>query len=187
MSLLGENTDEKIFSHFLAYPDEIFYGAQVAELLDISAGAVHSALNNFHSLGLLEREEKGKTVLYSLNEKSPIVRPYKIIYSIKLILPLIKKLAPYAREVFLFGSSARGQYISESDIDLALICDSENEEKIEGIVAHHNIKRRIQLQLMSVVEFAKLEANDPDFYLEITRGINLFNRNQDEPQLQEMS
>lgn len=188
MSVFCQNHKSKVLDCFLDYPDRGLFGLELARLLRMSSASVHGALTELYHQSILKREAKGKTIIYTLNEQAAIVRSLKIIRTIELLTSLVRKLSLYAEEMYLMGSSARGEYGSQSDIDLAVIVKTDLDgEKVEEIVSRHETPRRIQLIVFRSLEWESLEMKDPIFYAQVTQGINIFNRQTDEFKFQEMS
>ena len=74
----------------------------------------------------------GKMLFYSFNLSDPLSRTFKIFVSVSILRPLIKKLQEYSSEIVLYGSCARGEDASGSDVDLLLIW--EEKEKVLRII-----------------------------------------------------
>jgi predicted nucleotidyltransferase len=183
-----QNTIRLTLGYFLDYPDRGSYGKELSRNLNLSVGAVHAALTKLHQEGILKREQKGKTLLYFLNEQAAVSRSLKITRTLQNLLGLVKELAPYAREIYLFGSSAAGEYVSGSDIDLAVVTlSADGSQKIEKIVSEYATRRKIQLILFTTLEWEVMEMKDPVFYRRITGGINIYNQQTDELKFQEVS
>lgn len=175
----SKNPAEKILSHFLDCPESGFYGRELSVKLKISAGSVHGTLNKMYRASILRREKKGKTVVYFLNENNPTLKGLKIIHSIETVLPLTTKLAPFVQKIYLFGSSASGEYVADSDTDLLIVCLASDKKKVGQLVDGFSAKRPIQLILKTASEWLATEEKDPDFFEQVTAGINLFNQNED--------
>lgn len=173
----------KILVFFLNHPEQRFYGEELSRMLNMSAGYVHSGLMKLLRDGILTQTSEGKTILYALNESAPCLRSLKITQSIRIVCSIVKSIGPLVREIYLFGSSARGKYLSTSDIDLAIICDQEEKERVRSIIDASTIDRKLQAHIMTSGEFLQLREKDPAFYEEIIRGINMLNRPEDEPEL----
>lgn len=188
LKFYGQSPLALLLGYFLDYPDQSFYGGELSRKLRISAGAVHGVLTKLYKAGILKREQKGKTLLYSFNEQTPVARLLKISRTLHVLTGLVKELSPYVREIYLFGSSATGEYVSESDVDIAVIAPTAADfQKIEEVVGKYSVGRKIQLLLFTSLEWEALEANDPVFYQKVTKGINLYNQKIDEFKFQEVS
>lgn len=176
----SKNPAEKILSHFLDYSEKGFYGEELSGKLKISAGASHETLVGLFKKRILRKERKGKTILYFLNEKNPVLKALKIVHSIEISMPLVEKLCPLAQKIYLFGSSASGEYISDSDIDLLVVCLEKDKKEIEKIVGNFFSRRPIQLVSKTASEWLEAEEKDTVFFRQVVSGINLFNRQDNE-------
>lgn len=103
-------------------------GRQIANLANINHQSAHDALNNLESLKLIKRVVGGKSHIFTLNRKNHLVN--------ELIIPIFNSEINYREEVFnliknafknlettviLFGSVARKEETSSSDLDICII------------------------------------------------------------------
>jgi len=98
----------------------------------------------------------------------------KVLDSVMKLHPLVKKIESLAEKIILFGSCARGENIEDSDIDLMII--SHNKDEIKDKLYQFK-KLLLKPIIKTPIEFEDLEKKDSTFYLEITRGIVLFEKN----------
>ncbi|MBI2119451.1 MAG: nucleotidyltransferase domain-containing protein [Elusimicrobia bacterium] len=145
------------------------------------------AVKNLEALGLLQRQGSGKTQLIRLNFKNYIVK--------NLLLPLLrqereflKKLKQEITETFkkdalaitLFGSAARDQDILGSDIDLLLIIQGPNKNKIltHAMTYSSTFVHRYGIRLSSIVMTVRqvkdrVKRSDPLMKNILSEGIDL--------------
>jgi predicted nucleotidyltransferase len=105
-------------------------GRQVARLAQVNHQACATALRRLEETGVVERQGSGQTQLFRLNREQAVVRD--------LILPLLTReravfqgllrrlgrlVAGRCARAMVFGSVARGEEGSESDLDLLLIAE----------------------------------------------------------------
>jgi predicted nucleotidyltransferase len=129
-------------------------------------------------------------LFYSFNSRDPIFKTFKIIVSIALIRPLIKKLKDVASEIVLYGSCARGEDTSRSDMDLFVVSE-EKEEVLEIIDSFRFIKGfehlKIEPAVLSPLELLKSEKDDKEFLSLVREGIVLWDEMTDEAGIPRMS
>jgi predicted nucleotidyltransferase len=136
-------------------------------------------LNNLAVQGLLMRRQVGKMLFYSFNQSDPIFKPFKIFISIALLRPLIDELRSVASEVVLYGSCARGEDTSKSDIDLFVV--SEEKEEAQRLIGGNRFLKgfdhlKIESVILSAVELLKGEKNDKEFLSLVREGIVLWDK-----------
>jgi predicted nucleotidyltransferase/biotin operon repressor len=175
-----KSSEQRVLSLFAVNPDQAFYGRQISRKLKISLGAAHKALSLLEKNGILVSQNIGKTKLYRLKDFNPIINAFKILNTLIILDPLTQALKESSRRVILFGSYATGTFTSESDLDLFVV--SEEKEKVENDI--NNLKRKTNLDIrpviMRLVEWIKLENEDPEFFNEVNCGITLWEKPTDE-------
>jgi len=170
-SLVATNT-QKILDFLVKRSGQEFLAGQIQKGLKISKGGVSLSLRELVKEALIRREKKGKLFLYSVDPAQPIVKQLKVLKNIELLSPLVRKVKEWSRRVTLFGSSARGEDGSQSDIDLFILTN--NPEEAEGVLRKHKLSRKLQLIIRTPVSFAEMEEKEPVFFEEISRGITLW-------------
>lgn len=164
-------TEQKIL-RFLAYQfGESFFDKEIAQKTKLSRGATNLALRNLTKKGLILKEKKGRMNFYKVDIYNPIIKQFKVLEKIISLYPLVQKLQRFSLKIILFGSSARGEDIPDSDIDLFVLTrEEESAKKIIGQFKKAKIKSIIKNQN----NWAELEKKDKLFSEEIKRGIILY-------------
>jgi predicted nucleotidyltransferase len=175
-----KSSEQKILNLFAMNPDQSFYGRQISRRLNISLGATHGALLLLEKNGVLVSQNIGKTKLYRLETSNPIINVLKIFNALLILEPLTLALKKNSRRMILYGSYSTGTFTSESDIDLFIV--SEEKEKIESSIDRFERKTNLAIRPISksLVEWIKLEQDDPEFFNEVNRGITLWEKPIDE-------
>ena len=181
---------QKVLSFLAKFSDQEFHEREIARKVGISYGSANSVLNELFSDGILGRRQKGKMLFYSFNPGDPIFRQFKILVSIAMLRPLIKKLKALASRIILYGSCASGEDTSRSDMDLFIV--SEEREKAMQIISHHRFMKgleyiKIEPVIFSPLELLKSEKKDREFLSLIREGIVLWDEMTDEAGIQGVS
>jgi predicted nucleotidyltransferase len=139
-------------------------------------------LNDLAVQGLLMRRQAGKMLFYSFNQSDSIFKLFKIFISIALLRPLIDKMRSIASEVVLYGSCARGEDASKSDVDLFII--SEDKEEALRLIRNYKFLKgfehlKIEPVIFSPVELLKSEKDDREFLSLVRKGIVLWDKTKD--------
>ena len=181
---------QKVLSFLAKFSDQEYHEREIARKVGISYGSANRILNDLAVQGLLMRRRVGKMFFYSFNRSDPIFKPFKTFISIALLRPLIDKLRSVASEVVLYGSCARGEDASKSDVDLFIISE-DKEEALRLIRGHRFLKGfdplKIESVILSAVELLKSEKDDKGFLSLVREGIVLWDKTEDEAEIQGLS
>jgi predicted nucleotidyltransferase len=168
---------QRVMSFLAKYSDREFYEREIARQTGISFGSANKALNDLFSAGILIRQRKGRMAFYRFNPDEPLLGPYKILVSIAMLRPLVAKLKPWTSRLVLFGSCARGEDTSESDIDLFIIANKPN-QAAQIVRAFHFSRgfREISIKpvILSTRDLLRSEKTEPEFQSLVNEGIVLW-------------
>lgn len=118
---------------FLFFNKNETYLREISSKLKISPSAVKRELENLETIGLIKKEKKKIT----LNKKNSIAEDLKDIFikTDSIVYPIKESLENINADfILIFGSYARGDSSSESDIDLLVIGN------IKSFDLHNKIK-----------------------------------------------
>jgi len=146
----------------------------IARSLDLAVSSVHSILKTFEQTGLVKTRTIGKSIVYEIDKQNPIFKTFRTFDNISNILPMIEKLKPVSRKIILFGSCSKGEDTINSDIDLFVLTDDGNKDKINNIIEDAEYERQVNPVIVDTVEVLQLEKDDKTFYNEINKGIILW-------------
>ena len=163
---------QKVLKFLTQNPNQSLMTSEVIKSTKISKAGANIALRELVKVGFVKRSTKGKTHLYQVDFRDPLIKQFKIIGSIAKLYPLIKKLKNSSQQIVLFGSASRGENLEDSDIDLFILTRAE--EDARKTIKKFNHHKKIKATLKNSSSFAKLEREDPTFYQEIQRGIILW-------------
>jgi predicted nucleotidyltransferase len=153
-------------------PNTEFYVREVSRAVNGSLGGCYEALKGLYNTGLLNRRKSGRNVYYSVNDRNPAVKYFKIFVNIYELYNLVQLLQDKSTKIVLFGSCALGEDTMESDIDILII--AEEREKVRGILKSVSLSRDIAAIVLSPTDFMKAKEKDKAFYSEVTKGIILW-------------
>jgi predicted nucleotidyltransferase len=180
----------KVVSFLAKFCDQEFYEREIARRTGISFGSANRVLNELFADGILVRRRAGKMWFYSFNRGDPIAGIFKIFVSISLLRPLIKDLQKFASEIMFYGSCARGEDTSSSDVDLFIV--SAEKEKVLRVIENYKFKKgfetiKIEPVILSALELLKSEKTDKEFLSLVKEGIVLWDEMKHEAGVQELS
>ncbi len=159
---------------FISTKDGELYQYQIAKEANVSVGSVNSMLKTFDMMGLVNKSKKGRMLFYRRNDRSPLLRQFKVFMSINNLMPAIEKIAPLVKRIVLFGSCAEGRNGEKSDVDLFVL--SRRREEVRRALDDYPA---IQAIILSSVEYAELQQKDKPLYDRMLRGIELYGEGDD--------
>lgn len=162
----------KIINLLADYPNQQFFGKEIAQKAKISLGGAHNSLKELLKEKMILMEQKGNMKLFQINLHNPLVKQLRAASAIENLSKLIEKIKEYSKEIILFGSAARGEQSAESDIDLFVL--SNTPEEIKKILEKERKKLPISAVIKTPNEWSEMEIKEPEFYLEIKKGIKLY-------------
>lgn len=118
-------------------------GREVHRLIrgDVSLGATQQALANLARLGLVDVRAAGRAQLHTFNREHVLAEPLLAMVGAGSTLEgwlasVIQGWSPTPTAAWLFGSAARGDGTSASDIDIVLVGDADGawDEDIAALV-----------------------------------------------------
>ncbi|MCD6547590.1 MAG: nucleotidyltransferase domain-containing protein [Nanoarchaeota archaeon] len=166
----------KVIKMFLDNPSSKFSEKEIVQKTKVSRLTVRRWLSQLEKSGFIVSQILGRVRYYSLNIDSYEVRQFKVYYNSTsdIIMDLINKLRnTRTTKMILFGSFARGDDRTDSDIDV-LIVTSEPKEKIWKIGEQLSKKynKKLSLIVKSPEEYVLLAKKDNTLYRKaISEGI----------------
>ena len=106
--------------------DQSFYVRQIAREVHASVGAVQRELETLARIGLIVRKPVGSLVFYQVNQLNPVFSEMralvgKTVGAFSILRSALEPLSERIAVAFVFGSVARQEETSASDIDLMII------------------------------------------------------------------
>ena len=174
MISLRSKVTQAVLGYFVLHEGAELYGNEMARRLSLDQGNLDRKLKELEKERILKSDVRGKERYYSLNLAFPLLKEYKKIvlktvgleHLLKGALQTLKGL----KRAFIFGSYAKDQMDSASDIDLLAVGDHntlELQKKISEI--QKSIGREINAIQLSPAEYEKKRKKDP-FLKSILQG-----------------
>jgi len=160
--------------------DQAFYLRQLARMTGAGHGAVQRELKQLTEMGLILRSTQGNQVLYRANRRSPIFPEVKSLMTKTVglhdtIRSALTRISGKIQIAFVFGSFARGEERSDSDVDLMIVGKVSFGEAVAALApAQKALGREINPSLFSAGEFRAKLAADNHFLNSVMRGKKLF-------------
>ena len=165
IKLIGNEKIMKILSFFFRNPTNEFSQSELLKKLKISKATLIKWLKLLINEEFIFVKKIGPTNLYRLNNEKSIVKHLKVLFTISELEPLKKIALDHNVELYIYGSSARGENVETSDIDLLAIGNADKSIMLKDISSFsERIKKEIKTQVFSKQEWAMIARKDPPFY-----------------------
>ena len=173
--IFGSRIRAKVLGWLFTHPDESFFVRQIAFILKEDPTNVSREMAKLEELGILRSKRNGNLKHFQTNQECPFFEELKGLVSktpgvVGRIRDALDKVAGIELS-FIYGSYAKGEEKSDSDVDLLIIGDVDmnlldsSPEKLEKMLG-----REINYVLYSMKEFkSKRKARD-GFLLEVLCG-----------------
>jgi predicted nucleotidyltransferase len=179
-SLLFSEYRKRILSLLLLNPQASYHVRELARLTNTAAGTLHKELSKLTAGGILQSKKVGNQVHYSANMQCQIFNELASILrkTSGLVDVLAEALSSAQHQIsvaFVFGSVARGEQQTNSDVDVMLIGTLSFGDAVQCL---HNtettLQRAINPAVYTIVEFKRRIENNDSFITEILNKPKLF-------------
>ena len=179
-SLLFGEYRERTLGLLLLNPDASYHVRELARLTGTSPGTLHKGLTKLTSGGILQRKQVGNQVHYSANLSCPIFDELASILRktsglADVLANALIGLENMIEFAFVFGSIARGDQQTNSDVDIMLIGSLSFSDAVQAL---HSTQAVLQREVNPVVysreEFERRIKNNDSFIKEVLGNPKLF-------------
>ena len=179
-SLLFSDYRRRVLGLLLLHPDTTYHVRELARLTGTSAGTLHKELTKLTNGGVLRRQEVGNQVRYSADRDCPVFEELASILrkTSGLVDVLVDALSSIEKNItlaFVFGSVARGEQQSNSDVDVMLVGSLGFADAVQVLhPVQATLQREINPVVYSLEEFRRRAASDDSFVREVLSQPKLF-------------
>jgi predicted nucleotidyltransferase len=159
---LFSKTQQRVLALLFGRPDRSYYASELIALSGGGSGAVQRELARLEQSGLVTVQRIGNQKHFQANAASPIYADLCAIVrkTVSLAEPLREALARITsglRAAFVYGSVAKGEDTSASDIDLMVISDRLTYADVFGAVEElaSNLGRTVNPTILTTKELAR--------------------------------
>ena len=156
-----------VLSATLLQPEHWWFMTELARHLGTSPSSLQRELESLVSVGLLLRRQDGRRTYFRANADSPLFRDlHGLLEKTSGIVPTLKsaltRFDDRIEMAFLYGSIARGEEHSASDVDLAIVGTLKQIDLLPALrKLEARFGREVNVTLFSPEEFRrKLTAKD---------------------------
>ena len=175
-TLLFGQTRLAILSLLLTQPDRRLYLRQVIRLLGAGQGAVQRELALLVRAGVLLKTREGNLAYFQANRDLPVFEELRVLIQktagiAGLVRTALLPLADAIERAFVYGSVARGEERSESDVDVMIIGDVSFFDVVSAVSPlQETLGREINPTVFTHAEYMqRLEDND-HFLMQVESG-----------------
>jgi len=173
-SVFSVTNSQKVLSFLASNPGKEFLSSEIRDATAISRAGVYSALKALSKEGLVSKRSKGKFLFYSIIYNDSAIKQFKVLQNVLMLRQFVSKLKASSNKIILYGSAARGENDPGSDIDLFIISNDPHESK--KAVSSLSGRKKIQAVIKTPSECSDIKKEDKVYYLEVERGIVLWER-----------
>jgi len=178
---LFSSVQQRVLGLLFGQPERDFSTSEVIRHVGGGTGAVHRELARLAAAGLLSVAAVGNQKRYRANRTSPIFHELRglVVKTVGLVDPIREALAPYVNAIdvaFVYGSVAKGQDRSASDIDLMILANDLSNTDAYGALASAEaaLGRTIEPTVMSPDEWRKRLSDGASFVTRVNSQSKLF-------------
>lgn len=174
---------KKIILLFVYNQKREFYLSEIARHVKTSAGTAQRELNKLLSMDFLSFHKKGNLNIYKLNNRHPLIEEIESIvrktFGIEVELEAELSKIKQINYAFLFGSYVKGGFKPDSDIDLFVVGEVDDDEVFEATQrVEETVGRQINYHISNEREF-KAQLKKDFFHKEIVESYIFLIGNED--------
>jgi len=172
-----------LLGYFCTNTDARLYLRQAAIILGEDPGNLSRELAHLEKIGIFNSCLSGKQRYYSLNKRYPLFSELKsvVFKTIGVEGALREMVAAIAgiQKAFIYGSFARDEENAESDIDIFLVGNFNEDDLLEKISPIENkMQREINYTIYSPQEFAQVIKKEGNFLNQVLKTKLIFLKGQ---------
>jgi predicted nucleotidyltransferase len=158
---LFPKTRGSIFAATLMHPQGWWFLADLARHIGVPPSSLQRELDSLVHAGILLRRQEGKQVYFRPDENCPILPELQGITTktLGLVDALRGILSPFRKSIkvaFVYGSLARAEELSESDVDLMVVGDAMLADLSPALQkAEYKLGRQVNPTVFSAEEFSR--------------------------------
>jgi len=152
----------------LLHPEDSLHVREIGRITGKAPGTILRELNRLADAGVIIRRPVGNQVQFQANAACPIYEDLRnILKKTAAIADVLREamepLADRIQAAFVYGSVARGDERSGSDLDVMILGEAKFAEVVHALAAaRETLRREINPNLYPIREFrAKVAAGDP--------------------------
>lgn len=173
--LANSTLKKKLFGYYFTNPEACHYVRELATHLNVDPTNLSKELRRLEEEGVFISEKKGLQKYFSLNKKYALFQELKsIVFKTIGIQGALREIINQVSGIelaFIYGSYAKGDEKSTSDIDL-MVVGSPDRKKFTSEIRklEDKLEREINFNLYTSDEFSKKRKEKGSFLAQVIRG-----------------
>ena len=170
----------KVLAATFGQADREWYVTELARALETQPSSLQRELEALSKAGILEQRRDGRRVYLKPDKNSPVFADLKHLMEktaglIPVLHSELESLGGSVRLAFLYGSVARSEEVSASDIDLMVIGTAGLSDLIPALRNSERVLGRpVNPSVYSVEEFQQKARDQNHFLMTVLRGSKQF-------------
>jgi predicted nucleotidyltransferase len=179
VSVLFPGTRRAVLATTLMHPERWWFLADLARHIGVPPSSLQREIESLVEVGILLRRQEGKQVYVKPDPNCPVLYELQGIMAktLGLVDVLREELHPFRKSIqtaFVYGSLARCEEISESDVDLMIVGSVSLADLSPAIQkAEERLAREVNPTLFSPEEFARKLKQQHHFLKTVLAGDKL--------------
>lgn len=170
--------EQRVIRFLLSEPTSTFIPRVISSRLKGVRGlggaeGIIRILMEFQDLGLVDFIDNNRAV--RLRDDHPLVQLMKTVLTLCDLEGLKGLLEPISKRGILFGSRAIGKARSDSDYDLFVVTDQQ--EEVKKVTSRHPLGKKVELITWTPEDFQDIHSRDRDLAQKISNGIVMWETN----------
>ena len=168
---------DNILNLFIKDPEKQFHIRQISKLLNKSPTTISKYLKELEEKNILKSERKLNHLLFKANAENKRFKQLKLNYNLKLLqnsglINYLTREFNYPEAIVLFGSFAKAENNSSSDIDLLILSSLKKEPKLTDF--EKKLGYKIQIFIRSRKNIEKMKEKNKELLNNLINGITLY-------------
>jgi predicted nucleotidyltransferase len=170
----------KILAATLTRPEKSWYLSELSTFLHTQPSSLQREVDALSKAGILEQSRDGRRVYLKPNALSPVFTDLKNLFAktaglVPVLQQALEDSGQQIKVAFLYGSMARSEEVSESDVDLMVIGKAGLSEMVPALKrAEANLGRPINPTIYSMEEFRRKARAHDHFLSTVLDGTKQF-------------
>jgi len=170
MDILASGGCLRLLEPFLYKPGLEMYQSELIKKTGVPLNRALKLLKLLTGHGILIETDKAGSKFYHVSFENPVLKQLKILNIVSKLYDLTRDFADKGTEIYLFGSTAKGEDTESSDIDLLIIVDGDK-TTVNMLVdcIRKKMARKVSPVAYTSLEYANLYNKEKAFYESIER------------------
>lgn len=119
--------ENPLLKYLLLNPEKKFYFNELCKLLKRNQKLLSSDIKNLYNFGIIEKKKEGNNSKIFLKNTN-FIKLLKQFWLIYVLRTNIQKIDKNIMKIVVYGSFAKGNYISTSDLDILLLTEDKSKK-----------------------------------------------------------